>query len=101
MQIRTIAVSYSRKFNLGNFNSVDLSCSLWAQIAAEEDEDTCIQILHDKCREHVRVEYYTAKNGCSPTDLFRVNVARDDEVEIDRSFYEGLEPSELLDAGDK
>ena len=96
MNIRTIAVSYSRKFNLGNFNSVDLSCSLWAQIAAEEDEDTCIQILHDKCREHVRTEYYKAKNGCSPTDLFRVNVANDDNGENEPSLYDGLEPSELL-----
>ena len=101
MQIKTIAVSYSRKFNLGNFNSVDLSCSLWAQIVAEEDEDACVQILQNKCREHIRVEYYKAKNGCSPTELFRVNVARDDEVESDASFYEGLEPSELLDVGDK
>ena len=99
MNIRTIAVSYSRKFNLGNFNSVDLSCSLWAQIAAEEDEDGCIQILQDKCREHVRVEYYKAKNGCSPTELFRVNVAHDNDD--DSSFYDGLEPSELLDIGDK
>lgn len=63
MQIRTIAVSYSRKFNLGNFNSVDLSCSLWAQIVAEEDEDACVQILQDKCREHVRSEYRKIKNG--------------------------------------
>ena len=101
MQIRTIAVSYSRKFNLGNFNSVDLACSLWAQIAAEEDEDCCIQILQDKCREHVRGEYYKAKNGCSPTDLFRVNIASNDNDENDPSIYEGLEPSELLDIGDK
>ena len=101
MQIRTIAVSYSRKFNLGNFNSVDLSCSLWAQIVAEEDEDACVQILQNKCREHIRGEYYKAKNGCSPTELFRVNVASNLEVEIDRSFYDGLEPRELLDAGDK
>lgn len=101
MQIRTIAVSYSRKFNLGNFNSVDLSCSLWAQIVAEEDEDACVQILQDKCREHVRVEYYKAKNGSSSTELFRVNVARDLEVESDASLYDGLEPSELLDVGDK
>jgi len=54
MHITTIAVSYSRKFNLGNFNSVDLSCSLWAQIDAEEDEDCCIAILQDKARASVQ-----------------------------------------------
>ena len=101
MQIKTIAVSYSRKFNLGNFNSVDLSCSLWAQIVAEEDEDACVQILQDKCREHIRGEYYKAKNGCSPTELCRVNVANDDNDYDNLSLYEGLEPSELLDIGYK
>ncbi len=101
MQIRTISVSYSRKFNLGNFNSVDLACSLWAQIAAEEDEDNCIQILHDKCRKHIRVEYYKAKNGSQPADLLRVNVASDNNDDNDSSIYEGIEPSELLDIGNK
>lgn len=101
MQIKTIAVSYSRKFNLGDFNSINLSCSLWAQIAAEEDEDACIQIIQNKCREHVRAEYYKVKNGSQPVELFRVNVANGDSGENDPSLYEGLEPSELLDIGDK
>ena len=99
MQIKTIAVSYSRKFNLGNFNSVDLSCFLWAQIVAEEGEDGCVQIFQDKCRKHVRIEYYKAKNGSSSTELFRVNVANDDNGENEPSLYDGLEPSELLNTG--
>ncbi len=60
-----------------------------------------MQILQDKCREHIRVEYYKAKNGCSPAELFRVNVARDDNDEDDPTLYDGLEPSEILDIGDK
>ena len=57
--------------------------------------------LQDKCREHVKVEYYKAKNGSQPVELFRANVASDDKGENDPDFYEGLEPSELLDIGDK
>lgn len=102
MKITTIAVSYHRKFNLGNFNSVDLSCSLWAQIDAQEDEDACVQILQSKCREHVRNEYHLAKNGSKATELFRVNVAvAESDNDNDPSLYDGLEPNEVLDIGDQ
>lgn len=101
MKITTIAVSYHRKFNLGNFNSVDLSCSLWAQIDQQEDEDTCVQILQDKCREHIRNEYHKAKNGSKPVELFPINVADDDSSDDDPSFYDGLEPNEVLGIGYK
>lgn len=101
MEIKTIAVSYTRKFNLGNFNSVDLSCSLWAQIDAREDEDTCIQILQDKCREHVRSEFHKAKNGSKLVELFPVNVGDDSSDSGKSNIYEGLEESELLDIPDK
>ncbi|MEG4088509.1 hypothetical protein [Microcoleus sp. Pol12B4] len=73
MNIRTIAVVYTRKFNLGNFNSVDLSCSLWAQIGPEEDEDTCITILQDKAREAVRCEYHKVKTNQGPVPTVKVN----------------------------
>ena len=75
MHITTIAVSYTRKFNLGNFNSVDLSCSLWAQIDAEEDEDCCIAILQDKAREAVRSEYHKVKTNQGPVPAVKVNGA--------------------------
>ncbi|MEG5237007.1 hypothetical protein [Microcoleus sp. AT9b-C3] len=75
MNIRTIAVVYTRKFNLLNFNSVDLSCSLWAQIDAEEDEDCCIEILQDKAREAVRSEYHKVKSNQGPVPTVKVNGA--------------------------
>ena len=99
MEIKTIAVSYNRKFNLGNFNSVDLSCSLWAQIVAEEDEDVCVQILQDKCRKHVRTEYHKAKKGSQPVELFSVNGTHNNND--DSSLDDSLEANEFLDIGDK
>lgn len=75
MNIRTIAVVYTRKFNLLNFNSVDLSCSLWAQIDPEEDEDACIAILQDKAREAVRCEYHKVKTNQGPVPTVKVNGA--------------------------
>jgi len=81
MKVTTIAFNYTRKFNLGNFNSVDLGCSLWAQIDPEEDEETCIEILRDKCREHVRQEYHKAKNGSPPVELISINGETAEHIE--------------------
>ncbi|MEG4197370.1 hypothetical protein [Microcoleus sp. Pol12A5] len=75
MNIRTIAVSYTRKFNLGGFNSVDLSCSLWAQIDPEEDEDCCIEILQNKAREAVRSEYHKVTSNHKAVATVKVNGA--------------------------
>jgi nitrogen regulatory protein PII-like uncharacterized protein len=75
MNIRTISVVYTRKFNLGNYNSSELSCSLWAQIDPEEDEDSCIAILQDKAREAVRSEYNKVKNNQGPVPTVKVNGA--------------------------
>jgi len=86
MHITTIAVSYSRKFNLGNYNSVDLSCSLWAQIDAEEDEDCCIAILQDKAREAVRSEYHKVKSNQGPVPTIKIN-----GTVVENSISEGEE----------
>jgi hypothetical protein len=82
MRIKAIGVNYERKFNLGNYNSVVIGCSLWANIDEDEDEDTCILILQDKCREAVRSEYRKAKDT-KPAETFRVNVGHQ---EIDSEF---------------
>lgn len=79
MKITTIAVSYTRRFNLGNFNSVEVSCSTWARVDEDENEEACIMILRDKCREHVRQEYRNAREGSDPVDLFSIN-----EVEVEQ-----------------
>lgn len=73
MIIKTIAISYERKFNLQEFNSVTIGCTLWAQIDPSENEDACLLIIQDKCREAVRSEYYKVKNGSEPAEIFSVN----------------------------
>jgi len=73
MFIKTIAVGYSRKFNLGDFNSADLSVDMWASISEGEDEDICTQILQDKCREAVRMEYKKLIEKAPSVQTFKVN----------------------------
>jgi hypothetical protein len=78
MHIKTIAVGYTRKFNLENYNSLELKTELWATIDEEEDEEACMNILHDKCRESVRREYLNYINKKQAT-TFRINAERDEE----------------------
>jgi hypothetical protein len=73
MFVKTIAVSYERKFNLGDFNSATLGCSLWASISEGENEDMCTQLLQDKCREAVREEYRKLLDKSKPVETFTVN----------------------------
>jgi hypothetical protein len=68
-------VGYTRKFNLGSYNLVELSCSLWAQIDPEEDEDCCIEILQDKVREAVRCEYHKVTSNQKAVPTVKVNGA--------------------------
>ena len=73
MFVKTIAVSYERKFNLGDFNSATLGCSIWASISEGENEDMCTQLLQDKCREAVREEYRKLLDKSKPVETFTVN----------------------------
>lgn len=78
MHIKTIAVGYTRKFNLESYNSLELKTELWASIDEDENEEACTNILHDKCRESVRREYLNYINKKQAT-TFRINVPRDEE----------------------
>ncbi|QLE45603.1 hypothetical protein FD723_35655 (plasmid) [Nostoc sp. C052] len=55
MKFTTVSVSYSRKFNLGNFESLDLGCSLWAQVEDGEDADGITQFLYLQAKTSVKL----------------------------------------------
>ena len=55
MEIKTISVTYNRKFNLGDYESLELSCSLWGQIdPAEEDAEGAAQFLFQQAKDSVK-----------------------------------------------
>jgi hypothetical protein len=54
MKISTVSISYSRKFNLGQFESIDVGCSLWAQVEEEEDADGVVQFLYHQAKASVK-----------------------------------------------
>ncbi|MBW4596260.1 MAG: hypothetical protein KME46_25980 [Brasilonema angustatum HA4187-MV1] len=54
MQIKTVAISYHRKFNLGDFESIDIGCDLWASLDEDEDSEACTQFLYMQAKQAVK-----------------------------------------------
>lgn len=54
MDIKTISVTYQRKFNLGDYESLEIGCSLWGQIDPEEDPEGATQFLFQQAKESVK-----------------------------------------------
>lgn len=54
MKTNTVAFSYTRKFNLGNFEAVEISVSQWASVDEDEDPDQVIAFLAEQCKAHVK-----------------------------------------------
>lgn len=56
MQLKTISVTYGRKLNLGDFNSVHSEVSLWADLEDGDDEASAANALRDMARNQVMLE---------------------------------------------
>ena len=54
MKVTTVSVVYGRKFNLGDYESVEVSTTLWAQVEEEEDADGVIRFLYQQAKESAR-----------------------------------------------
>ncbi|WP_392476744.1 hypothetical protein [Nostoc sp. C110] len=55
MKIGTVSISYSRKFNLGSYESLEVGCSFWAQVEDEEDASGVVQFLYHQAKAAVKV----------------------------------------------
>jgi hypothetical protein len=56
MKIKTISITYERKFNLGDYNSATCGCTAWADIADDEPVEPALTELREVCRESVRTQ---------------------------------------------
>lgn len=43
MNIKTVSVTYERKQNLGDFNSANVGCTIWADLSYDDDK-----LLHEE-----------------------------------------------------
>ncbi len=72
MKIGTVSISYSRKFNLGNYESLELGCSLWAQVEEEEDAEGVVQFLYHQAKASVK----SAAMPVIKANEFQINKAK-------------------------
>lgn len=56
MRLTNISVTYGRKLNLGDFNSVHSEVSLWADLEEGDDEASAANALRDMARNQVMLE---------------------------------------------
>lgn len=53
-RIKTVSVTYERKINLGDFNSLTAACSIWAQLDIGETEHEAMSGLWEMARNNVK-----------------------------------------------
>ena len=56
MNVKTISVTYERKFNLGDYNGAAIGVSLWADISDDEDENACLADLFTEAKVAVKTQ---------------------------------------------
>ena len=56
MQINTVGIEYRRKFNLGNYQSLELSISLYAKVDPDEDPDAVAEFLWHQAKASVKAQ---------------------------------------------
>lgn len=57
MKVNSVAVCYERKFNLGDYQSLKLECTIWADLEEGDESQQVIQNLQDQARDAVKREF--------------------------------------------
>lgn len=56
MQTNTVGVEYRRKCNLSNYESLELSISLYAKVDPDEDPEAVAEFLWHQAKESVKAQ---------------------------------------------
>jgi hypothetical protein len=56
MNIKTISATYERKIDLGDWNSVKVGGTLWADITEDEDAASCMNELYEIIKDGVKAQ---------------------------------------------
>ena len=56
MKLKTIAATYGRKLNLGDYNSAHAEVTLWADLEEGDDPELAANALRQMARHHVMEE---------------------------------------------
>lgn len=56
MKIKTVSVTYGRKFNLGDYNSATIDCTMWADLDEGDNEGTVMTALWAMAKNNVKAQ---------------------------------------------
>ena len=56
MQPTSVGVTYTRKFNLGNFESLELGINLYANVDPDEDSEAVAELLWQQAKASVKAQ---------------------------------------------
>ena len=64
-QVKTVSVTYGRKANLGDYNSANVECTVWADVKDEEDLNVVMADLWGMAKTNVKAQLLPLlpKNG--------------------------------------
>jgi hypothetical protein len=88
MILKTISTTYGRKLNLGDYNSVHIEMSLWAELEDGDDEALAADALRQMARHQVMAEMARVKPELAAkiTDIFMgLPTAVREQIEYDGS----------------
>jgi len=54
--VKTVSVTYGRKFNLGDYNSATVDCTLWADVSDDQDLDEAMTALWSMAKANVKAQ---------------------------------------------
>ncbi len=54
MQITTVGVEYRRKFNIGNYESLELGINLYAKVDPDEEAEAVAELLWQQAKASVK-----------------------------------------------
>jgi len=55
-QVKTVSVTYERKQNLGDYNSANVGCTVWADVRDDEPLDAAMHGLWDMAKANVKAQ---------------------------------------------
>lgn len=61
-KITNVSVTYDRKINLGDYNSVKFGLTVWADVDEDEDLDAAMKALWEMAKENVRQQAARVKD---------------------------------------
>lgn len=112
--VKTVSVTYGRKFNLGDYNSATVDCTLWADVSDDQDLDAAMTALWAMAKENVKAQALplVSKSKAQveqvfmglPLELRKIALDDDDDLDTDDRYDDldyGIDLRDGMPFGDK